>query len=502
MSPHDESDAHDDSQRDEERATESSSSTEESPAEPASPDPAAAAASDEELGRRLLELLGTLTRPIPISFQPSPPDAEIKLKEAINKRLVESKPVTVAFPTCSDVLLSLIRTSGSDEVTGFFKDYFQFCDHRLLGDTDDLGEVLDPRLRACTGKWFPGVGPSACDDGVILASSNPAPSPPGWPPFWCFPPTCVTLRGDRHLYRDVTVPDPRKLRRLFIGDVVWLFYFERLGIFQILGRILDDYAYIGAHPISDGSLQPGSEDDVVAVVLEAMVRQTEAGGSSKVRDRNSTFERTLGWSSEAGWKLNQASRANQEFTRYFHQFLAKALEFYRDKRLAVAIRSSASPTAQPSTETLTGISVTLGELKKTFERFHYGRNYTNTLSGIVWVIGGMALVERLREDLGIPRAYGSPHEFIPAAYNILVLGNKDAPLETSRYENHKICAEAGRDILLDIEMVDHTDRTVGGSLDLWLNLIEGKVEAYRTAYRSLTGTDLGTPGPHTIEQQA
>lgn len=486
MSPHDESDAHKDGPPNDE--------------ETSPPDGATRDTSDEELMRRLLNLLGALNRPIPISFQSAPPDAEIKLKESINKRLVESKPVTVAFPTCTDVLLSLIRTSNSDEITGFFKDYFQFCDHQLLADTADLEAVLDPRLRACTSKWFPGVAQSACDDGIPAPASVGA-APPGWPPFWCFPPTCVTLRGDRHLYRDVPVPDPRKLRRLFIGDLVWLFYFERLGIFQIVGRILDDYAYVGAHPISNGSLRPGSEDDVTTLVLEAMVRQTEAGASSKIRDRQSTYRRVLDWSSEAGRKLNQPSRANQEFSRYFHQFIAKALEFYRDKRLAVAIRSTASPSVQPSTETLTGISVTLGELQKSFERFHYGRNYTNTLSGIVWVIGGIALIERLREDLGIPRAYDSPHEFIPAAYNILVLENRDAPVETSRYENHKICAEAGRDILLDIEMIKHTDRSVGGELDVWLNLIEAKVEAYRTAYRSLTGTDLGAPGTPSIEQQ-
>jgi hypothetical protein len=41
-------------------------------------------------------------------------------------------------------------------------------------------------------------------------------------------------------------------------------------------------------------------------------------------------------------------------------------------------------------------------------------------------------------------------------------------------------------------------------LDRWLTQIETRVEAYRTAYRTLTGTDLGgTPPPGTpaIEQQ-
>ena len=64
-------------------------------------------------------------------------------------------------------------------------------------------------------------------------------------------PSCVTLEGIRNLSR-ATLDDPARvpvrIRRLFIGDVVWLFYFERMGIFKILGAILDDYATKGKHP--------------------------------------------------------------------------------------------------------------------------------------------------------------------------------------------------------------------------------------------------------------
>ncbi|HZK04760.1 MAG TPA: hypothetical protein VFC82_02815 [Actinomycetaceae bacterium] len=477
------------------------------------------AGSDQaELMNSLAGILKALNHPIAADHRPSG-EAEKLLKKELNKRAVEAKPVTVAFPTCTDVMFSLVRTSSSDEIAGFFHDYFQFCDHQLLADAADLESVLDRGLRTCSGKWFQRITPSNCEGDVVITSrpgtssssegtATTAAMPratPGadWPPFWCFPPTCVSLRGRRHLYPDPdpAAPAPGKIKRLFAADLLWVFYVERLGIFQILGRILDDYAYIGALPISNGSLRPGAEDDVTAVVLEAMVRATEAGASSKVRDRNSSYQRALGWQSEAGRRLNQAGRSNQELTRYLHQFFGKVLRFYDDKRLAVAIRSTGSPAAQPSTETLTAISVTLVEMKKTFERFHYGRNYTNTLSAIVWAIAGMALIERLKEDLGIPRAYNSPHEFIPAAYNILVLENKDAPLETSRYENHKICAEAGRDILMDIELLDLTDVSIGGELDTWLSVIEGSVEKYRTAYRSLTGVDIGAASP-AIEQQA
>lgn len=453
--------------------------------------------SENEMILRLVKALESMNRPVPISFQSSSPEAEAKLKEKINKRLNDSRPLTSAFPNCTDVLLSLIKTTDSDDITGFFTDYFKFCDHQLLADTGTLNSVLDPSLTSCTGKWFSGVTTSPCDGNVIRSGAG---FPPDWPPFWCFPPTCVSLAGKRHLYADVPVPADTKLRRLFIGDLVWLFYFERLGVLQILSRILDDYAFKGNYPISNGSLDDvGSQDDVVAVVLEAMARQTETGGSSKRHDRHSSYQRGLGW--KLPWQTpGEGYRTNTEFSHFFHQFIVQSLDFYNDKRLAVAIRSTASPTAQPSTETLTAISVTLGELKKTLERFHYGRTYNNTLSGIVWVLGGMALIGKLREDLGIPRAYGSPDEYIPAVYNRLFPESK-RKLETGSYENHKICAERGRDILLDIEMIDHTDSDIGGELDLWLNIIESKVGAYRIAYKSLTGLDLGAK-PTPLPEQA
>jgi hypothetical protein len=40
-----------------------------------------------------------------------------------------------------------------------------------------------------------------------------------------------------------------------------------------------------------------------------------------------------------------------------------------------------------------------------------------------------------------------------------------------------------------------------GALDQWLSQIEAKVEGYRTAYRTLTGVDLGASPNPVIEQQ-
>ena len=92
--------------------------------------------------------------------------------------------------------------------------------------------------------------------------------------------------------------------------------------------------------------------------------------------------------------------------------------------------------------------------------------------------------------MGIPEAYEQPYEYIPAAYDILVMKGPKTSSQTNRYLAHKECANDARDIRLDLQVINHTDTAVGGELELWLDTIEDKVGGYRTAYRSLTGIDL------------
>ncbi len=467
----------------------------------ASIDPASVAA--------FLELLRN-AGPIPFTFTSAPPDVERGLKSSLNDRLVGlvpvppshtcTKPVTAAFPPAADVLLSLIRPDDGDEITGFFRDYFRFCDHTVLADAARLEEVVDGKLLNCTSKFLNNAGGSSCADIIIEAAppSNTACTgypfiqqwPPRWPSPWAFPPTCLTLWGERHLYRDGKTPPGGVLRRLFIADLAWLFYMARMGIFQILGRILDDFAYSGRFPISNGSVQPGVRDDVVAVVLEAMSRQMETGTSSKVRDRATAYRRCLGWVSDAGRKLDLDTSVCTSCDTLLNRFIADASLFYRDKQLATAIRDVAAPPARASGTTLVNISDTLDLLKKSFDAFDYGRNYNIALSGIVWVVAGMTVIRELRSTFGIPPEFEQPYEFIPAAYDILVMKRPITPGDSNRYLIHRECANDIRDILLDIAVLNHQDVSVGGELDTWLNVIEGKVEGYRTAYRALTGIDL------------
>ena len=408
--------------------------------------------------------------------------------ETINapKGLNGKPPVTVLFPSCAQELLSLIKSTGvttKDEVTIFFDEYFKFGQRHQTVAGDVLGEI-DSGMVTCLKR------PGGDDVGVPTAA---------WPSGCCVCSPCITIDGNRNGIEGSTP----SLKRLFVGDLVWLFYFERLGIFQILGTILDAFATNGRLPISNGSIDLGLKDDIVAVVLEVMVRQMKMGLSSTVRDRAGAYRTALGWTSDTGRKLDLQTEVNTGFTAQFHKFVFHALDFYKDKRLAVAIQGAAGGSARTSVATLITISDTLEVLKKRFEPFAYGRNYYNTLSGIVWAIAGMSVIRDLRATFGIPPAYESPDEYITAAYDLLVLKRPVTNGETNRYIVHRECAKNARDILLDLEVINHQDKRSNppGELENWLNQIEAKVEGYRTAYRTLTGVDLGATGAQTIEQQ-
>ena len=97
-------------------------------------------------------------------------------------------------------------------------------------------------------------------------------------------------------------------------------------------------------------------------------------------------------------------------------------------------------------------------------------------------IATIDLVKNLRNSLGIPKAYEQPYEFIPAAHDILVAKKPITQSEENTYELHRTCAQNGRDILLDIDILEVTelkDTSDTGALSTWLNLVEGKVESYR-----------------------
>ncbi len=413
-------------------------------------------------------------------------------------------PVSVVFPACGEILLSLIKTTGiqtkdKDDLTKFFDEYFEFGQrHQIMSGS--LKGIVDENLLNCPGDNV--VGVRAIDE----ATSNLM--------GCCYCSPCIIIDGNRNALPDTAQtttgraplsPDKVHLKRLFIADLFWLYYFERLGIFKILGVILEDFATKGQIPISNGSLDADMKDDLIAIILETMVQQIKTGLSSTIRDRDSSYRRCLSWTSDVGRKLGLDSVLNTSFSELFHKFIYNAIQFYTDRRLAVAIRGSASLSTPPSVATLITIRDTITILQKRFEVFDYGRNYTHTLSGIVWAIAGMTVVRELRTTLGIPPSYESPYEYLPAAYDLLVLKRPVTQGESNRYLLHRDCAQTGRDLLLDMQVLKLEDQgfaNPNGELEIWLNQVEAKIEGYRTAYRTLTGVDIGLSATPTIEHAA
>jgi len=144
-----------------------------------------------------------------------------------------------------------------------------------------------------------------------------------FPPPWCFPPPASSSRD--------TAVTTRKGSRFHstafsLGDLIWLFFMERMGIFKMLGAILDDYAIRRKFPFATDNLQ--------AMILESMTRQTKVGLSSTVRDRDVSYRNCLGWTSDVGKKVAGNTAVNNGFNTNFHTVLRLALELYRDRRLA------------------------------------------------------------------------------------------------------------------------------------------------------------------------
>lgn len=262
-----------------------------------------------------------------------------------------------------------------------------------------------------------------------------------------------------------------------------------MGLFSILGAILDDYATRGKYPIPS--------DSIDSLILEAMVRQVKSGVSSSVRDRDSSYRRCLGWTLEPGRKLGSPATVNADFNTHFHKVIRLALEYYKDVRLADTIRGDQANN-RVSMATLTSIKDTLVLLRQSLDPFTYGRNDANTLSGIVWVIAALGMLRNLVPHLGIPTNFKDPDKFVPAAYELLVLGRSPTAAESQRFTAHLDAARYGRRILLDLEVIDPGNLA---ELETWLAVAEDSLEGYRTAYRSLTGIDLGVGSLTNIEQQ-
>jgi len=274
---------------------------------------------------------------------------------------------------------------------------------------------------------------------------------------------------------------------LTVGAVVWLYYYERMGIFKILGALMDDYNYRGKYTISGSRKDTNGNVNSYSVLMDQICTLHRLGISSNLRDRVCTYQRVIGVSIENN--LGIESEQNKGFMQTFNKLIDYMLEYYKTKQLAQAIQSQ-NGTTQPrsSVATQTSIRDTMNVLKQQFEPLEYGRNQINTFIGIATVHTTLCLVNMLKTEIGIPAQYEKPEEFIPAAYDILVAKRAPTLNESNRFIIYDNCASYGYRLLTDIETANLNELTTiasGSTLDTWLNDVEGWVEGYRNAYSAV-----------------
>jgi hypothetical protein len=115
-----------------------------------------------------------------------------------------------------------------------------------------------------------------------------------------------------------------KLNQLSMGSVIWLYYYEKMGIFKILGALLDDYNYKGKYTIK-------VKDSAYAVLMEHISILYRMGVASNLRDRVTLYEKTTGLSVDNNYGMSTTQ--NEGFMRTFDGILKQALEHYAYRRL-------------------------------------------------------------------------------------------------------------------------------------------------------------------------
>jgi hypothetical protein len=289
--------------------------------------------------------------------------------------------------------------------------------------------------------------------------------------------------SDKKLFSDLDLKN-----QLPFGSVLWLYYYERMGIFKILGALMDDYNYKGKFTISSKSevnLTFNSEAQY-SELMDTICTMYRIGIGSNLRDRIALYQRVLGVSIENN--LNVETEKNEPFMRNFNKLISYSLDFFQNKQLAQAIRDTNNQSFRSSVATQTAIRDTILVLQKNFEAFEYGRNRMNTFLGISMVYATICLLRMLKDEIGVPRQFNDPDEFIPAAYDILVSKKALTSNETNRFTVYDNCASYGFKLLTDIELIDANNLStisIGSELDAWLNNSEGDFEGYNNAFKSI-----------------
>jgi hypothetical protein len=434
----------------------------------------------------------------------------------------------IPMPKCADLLLSLIGPlseeqyplSGDtnkppqppwwpnpDEITALFEEYFSRGRHYIFPNyPTDPHPPAHAEENTILDRAFTCRDPANGSD-VGTTGSQGSQDQIYYPPRYdssgcCLPCSCVTLAGNRRLLVKVPYlggwPPTKKIRRLFLGDLVWLFLMERMGIFAILHALLSDFAHNGKYYFD--------VFDTSSIILNTWVELVKTGMGSQTVDRESAYERCLG--------LKQAHiprktltqdkggvKDNCEMIKALVKFSSLALEYYRERQAIEAIQGTITPTP-PTGASLEAIRASIVDIKVASKAFEQGRNMIITLYGIVEIIATLGLLRRVRGMIPLPQSATRLEDLIPNAIDKLGLSSKVGRSAVNTFHSHHEAARDLRDLLLDLEVLDFNNLD---TLKVWLALVEDRFQGARKALIDLTGRDLLKPefrsGNFRLEEQ-
>jgi hypothetical protein len=276
-----------------------------------------------------------------------------------------------------------------------------------------------------------------------------------------------------------------KTHGLTVGAVYWLYNYERMGVFKILGVLLDDYNYKGQYTISGNRIDNKDLANRYSALIDLISTLHRLGISSNLRDRVSTYQRVLGMTIDNN--LSIESERNIGLMPTFATLNTYMLQYYADKRLATAIQTGGI--SRSSVATQTSIKDTLTLFQQQLEPFQYGRNQINTFLGIATVHATLCLLYMLRKEIGIPDQYEAADEFVQSAYEILVLKRTAMINEKNRFVLYDNCASYGYQLFTDFEMLNVAELNISSdpnsTFNKFLDDSESKVEGLKNALVSL-----------------
>lgn len=280
----------------------------------------------------------------------------------------------------------------------------------------------------------------------------------------------------------VVYPDPT------IANLVKLYYYDRFGSFALVDKILEDYRFTGKYPLN---LEP-----TIILTLEKIIQLSPTGQYTTPEDRESAYRRCLGWSLYRKPKYPADMHINHEFSN-FHKFIKLAIQYFKQKQIAVAIKGSQKTDAPPSLATEASIKNTCILLKNSFDTATYGRNLQNTVLGIEGLAESLNIVNSVKTIIGVPDSITDPAKIMDGAYSILIKKTSNTSASANRYKVHDELANTSFKIILEIYGFDFNAPEpsplppTGTLLTEWLTNLEKHIESYRTHYSMITKVDLG-----------